>query len=632
MRFQRSRDGTAFAPSGSMTALDRVAPTPRLLEIDGVNLAVSPERAWEFVRHADLGRSRLVHALFVIRTLPGRLAGRREEPLALRLDDLVSSLDRPGFQILVDDAPREVVVGAIGKVWHLDIPFVHVPTAEAFAAFSEPGFVKVAWAIRVSPHGESGSHVSFELRVDATDEASWEKFRAYFRLIGPASHLIRRSLLAALARDCGTPESQEQDRPLPGDELLPDAVAQVTHGITIAARPEAIWPWLVQMGCRRAGFYAIDALDNGGVPSAREVHPELQHIRVGDVVPAVPGEDAVFEVLRVDEDRTLVLGGLFDPEAGAQLPFAAPRPAHFWHATWAFVLEPLDEMTTRLHVRARVAFPESGRLHAAWTRLVHHFMETAQLRHLAARAEQRLPRDSFRDVAEGAAGAAVMAAALLTPSLRAARSHWGLDEAAAARAYPGDELVPAPRWSWTHGIEIDAPAGEVWPWVAQIGANRGGFYSYQWLENLAGCDLRNAETIHPEWAIHEGSALVLHPKMPPLHVALLSPGKYFVAHAPTDSAARASGEPWAEVSWLFFVEPMGDRRCRLVSRYRCACSDDMVTRLQLGPTLVEPIGFAMDRRMLMGVKTRAERASTRSATRSAGGNGAVGTEDTLHGG
>jgi hypothetical protein len=52
-----------------------------------------------------------------------------------------------------------------------------------------------------------------------------------------------------------------------------------------------------------------------------------------------------------------------------------------------------------------------------------------------------------------------------------------------------------PRWSWTHGIDIAVSAGNVWPWVAQLGANRGGFYSYQWLENLAGCSLHNAEAI-----------------------------------------------------------------------------------------------------------------------------------------
>lgn len=590
-----------------MTPLERVAPTPRLIEVDTIDLAVPPERAWELLRHGDLGRTALARALFAMRTLPGRLTGRATEKLSLCLDDLASSPERPGFQILVDEPPSVVVVGAIGKVWEPDIPFVHVATAAAFAQFAEPGFVKVAWAIEISRRGEADSHVTLEVRVDATDEESWRRFQRYFRWIGPGSHLIRRSLLATLAREHGTPESREDERPLPGDELLPDAAEQVTHGVTISAKPEAIWPWLVQMGCRRAGFYSVDALDNGGVPSAREIHPELAQIRVGEILPATPEGDEGFEVLHIEPNRALVLGGLHDGEAEKQVPFASARPAAFWQVTWAFVLEPLDERTTRLHVRARVAFPESGKLHAAWIRLVHHFMETAQLRNLAARAEGRQPRDSFRDIAEGAGGAAIMAAALLTPFLRRARNHWGVDAATAARAWPGDDLILVPRWSWTHGIEIDATAAEVWPWVAQIGADRAGFYSYQWLENVVGCEVHNAETIHSEWAIREGGTLSLHPKGPPLPVVFVEPGRYFVAFARTDAATRDAGKPWVETSWLLLVEPLEGGRCRFVSRYRCACSDDLATRLQFGPTLLEPIGFAMDRRMLLGVKERAER-------------------------
>ena len=131
--------------------------------------------------------------------------------------------------------------------------------------------------------------------------------------------------------------------------------------------------------------------------------------------------------------------------------------------------------------------------------------------------------------------------------------------------------------------------------------------------NAAGCELRNAEAVHPEWAALEGGSLLLHPKAPPLRIAQLQKGRYLVAHAPADVEARASGRPWAEVTWLFFVEPLGDRRCRLISRYRCACSDDIAMRLRMGPSLLEPIGFAMDRRMLMGIKERAERAARRPA-------------------
>jgi hypothetical protein len=148
----------------------------------------------------------------------------------------------------------------------------------------------------------------------------------------------------------------------------------------------------------------------------------------------------------------------------------------------------------------------------------------------------------------------------------------------------------------------------VWPWVAQIGADRAGFYSYQWLENLPGCDLRNAETIHPKWELQRGDALLLHPKMPPLSIAQIEPGRYFVAHGAPQPGIDRSDKHWANVSWLFLVESLGDDRSRLISRYRCATSDDLATRLQLGPTLVEPIGFAMDRRMLLGIKARVEHA------------------------
>lgn len=155
----------------------------------------------------------------------------------------------------------------------------------------------------------------------------------------------------------------------------------------------------------------------------------------------------------------------------------------------------------------------------------------------------------------------------------------------------------------------NAPAEAVWPWIAQMGADRGGFYSYQWLENLAGCHLTNTETIHPEWEVRDGEGFLLHPELPPLRVAEVERHRYFVVHAPVDEQARTAGKSWVTASWLFLIEPLGPERCRLVSSYRAAYSDDLATRLSFGPALIEPISFAMDRRMLEGVKERAERAS-----------------------
>lgn len=119
---------------------------------------------------------------------------------------------RPGFQLLGEEPSRELTVGAIGQVWQLDIPFVHVDGPAAYAAFAEPGWVKVAWALRVQPRGEAGSRLSVEIRVDATDEASWARFTRYWHLIGPGSHFIRQSLLASLRRRFGAPRALVETR------------------------------------------------------------------------------------------------------------------------------------------------------------------------------------------------------------------------------------------------------------------------------------------------------------------------------------------------------------------------------------------------------------------------------------
>lgn len=591
-----------------MTLLDTLIPKPRLLEIDHVDVAAPVALAWLSVRHGDLGRSRIARALFAIRTLPSRLRGdgASGEHVTLRIDDIVSP-DRPGFRLLGEDPGHEVAVGAIGPVWEPDIPFVDVRDPAAYAAFDQPGNAKVAWAIRVEPRGTLGSRIVVEVRVDATDEESWSRFRRYFALIGIGSRFIRKLLLSDLARELGPLEAAEQALALPGDDRLPDAVGQLTHSIDIRTTPANVWPWLVQMGARRGGFYSFDLLDNANRDSAREIHPELQSLSVGQVIAATDDGDDGFEVLDIQPERALVLGGLYDARQNVQLAFGAQRPERFWHVTWAFVLEPIDATTTRLRVRARAALSVDQWAHLLWARGVHPLMEASQLRGLAARAEGRLARDTWRDVADGLVGATAIVFDLLTPFLRPARSHWGLDEATANRVYPGDELVTQPRWGWTHGIEIAAPAERVWPWVAQIGADRGGFYSYQWLENLAGCDVHNAEIIHPEWAHRIGSGLALHPKMPSLEVVAMAPGRWLVALGAEDPEARKTGRPWARASWSFHVEPRGPERCRFISRFRVACSDDLATRLTHGPFVGEAIGFAMDRRMLLGVKERAER-------------------------
>jgi len=96
-----------------------------------------------------------------------------------------------------------------------------VTGSDAFAKFDTAGYARVAWALRVIPRGDRDSRIEIEVRVDATDDASWRKFRRYFRVIGIGSRFIRHTLLGSLAKELGSPEAAESERPLDGDDLLP---------------------------------------------------------------------------------------------------------------------------------------------------------------------------------------------------------------------------------------------------------------------------------------------------------------------------------------------------------------------------------------------------------------------------
>jgi len=130
---------------------------------------------------------------------------------------------------------------------------------------------------------------------------------------------------------------------MPADHLVPDAIASVTHAVTIDAPPERVWPWLAQMGAGRAGWYSYDHVDNGGVASATRIVPEYQHIAPGHVLPAIPGATDHFVVASVEPPRDLVLTV---PRAGA---------GGVSRVSWEFLLEPLDHGRTRLIVRGRVS-------------------------------------------------------------------------------------------------------------------------------------------------------------------------------------------------------------------------------------------------------------------------------------
>ena len=130
--------------------------------------------------------------------------------------------------------------------------------------------------------------------------------------------------------------TEEAARPLPGDELVTKADYIATRAITIEAPPRDVWPWLVQIGSGRAGWYTYDRLDNAGVPSATEIIPALQQLQVGDLIPMVAGKDIGVWVKELEPERRM----LWWDEQGEY--------------SWEWLPEPIDPQTTRLLQRLRV--------------------------------------------------------------------------------------------------------------------------------------------------------------------------------------------------------------------------------------------------------------------------------------
>lgn len=182
---------------------------------------------------------------------------------------------------------------------------------------------------------------------------------------------------------------EERERFLPGDDLVPDARGTSTMATTIAAPPEAVWPWLVQMGCNRAGWYSWDRLDNAGVPSADRIHPEWQELGLGDRLPSTTSGRTWFEVAALDPARTLVLRATIDTLRGRSCESGAPRPRFFNDSTWAFALEPRND-GSRLVVRGRSASaPRAVDVIAnvlLWD-VAHLIMQRRQFRNLKRRVE-----------------------------------------------------------------------------------------------------------------------------------------------------------------------------------------------------------------------------------------------------
>jgi hypothetical protein len=176
----------------------------------------------------------------------------------------------------------------------------------------------------------------------------------------------------------------------PGADLVPGGNRGATMAATIDAPRSRVWPWLVQMGCDRAGWYSWDRLDNGGAQSAKRIHPEWQHIAVGDRLASSPSGRAWFEVAASEPERFLALRASLDLR-GQPFDPAGPRPRFYSDSLWAFVLKELPGDRTRLVVSGYTTShprPLTAVGDFLFWEPAHWIMQTRQLANLKRRAEQ----------------------------------------------------------------------------------------------------------------------------------------------------------------------------------------------------------------------------------------------------
>lgn len=185
---------------------------------------------------------------------------------------------------------------------------------------------------------------------------------------------------------------------------------------------------------------------------------------------------------------------------------------------------------------------------------------------------------------------------------------WGATQEEVAAALPGDQHVADPATQNTRGITINVRPEQVWRWVIQLGADRGGFYSYDWLENLFGLGIHSAHQVVPDWQQRAVGDLV--------YANAAGTGGWYVMQAvPNDvlvlkMANVAAGQPtrrdeqlrW-EFLWTFALRDLGNGTTRLLVRERTAFGNT-ATRMLMAP--VGFVSFLMTQKMMRGIKARAE--------------------------
>jgi hypothetical protein len=172
---------------------------------------------------------------------------------------------------------------------------------------------------------------------------------------------------------------------------------------------------------------------------------------------------------------------------------------------------------------------------------------------------------------------------------------WGATADEVERRLPGDELLDPADIVATRAIGIDAPPSAIWPWLVQMGPGRAGAYTYDWIENLFGLNMHSADRIVPEWQqLEVGDVLRSRDRQSGMRVEFLEPERVL--------SNRSEAGDWV---WTFALEPENGAT-RLISRNRIAVKGAAAGQ-RLGMLVMEPGSLVMERKMLLGIKQRAER-------------------------
>jgi hypothetical protein len=185
---------------------------------------------------------------------------------------------------------------------------------------------------------------------------------------------------------------------------------------------------------------------------------------------------------------------------------------------------------------------------------------------------------------------------------------WGAMDSEINGVYPGDSLLVSWKNSSTRAITINASSDKIWPWLVQMGQGRGGLYSYDWLENLVGCEMYSADKILPQFQNTKlnDTIRMIPEKRGPLFflVAISDSSKAFVLRAPKDSNDTYATD-LIGTTWAFILNKIDSSTTRLIVRFR---SDFKPTfsGYMVNKYVLEPIQFIMERKMMYGIKERAE--------------------------